>query len=90
MQRSKIKPGFYVSVFISLILTADNINISRYYTVSKAINDGHLWAEEFYEKYLLFTIKTGIQHKTKRVTDPINDEQRQAKVQAANAFHTLQ
>ena len=51
-------------------------------TVSKAIEDGHISPEEFQrivqerQRYLL--LKQEIRHRTKRVTNTINDEQRQA------------
>ena len=51
-------------------------------TVSKAIEDGHISPEEFQrivqerQRYLL--LKQEIRHRTKRVTDTINDEQRRA------------
>ena len=51
-------------------------------TVSKAIEDGHISPEEFQrivqerQRYLL--LKQQIRHRTKRVTDTINDEQRRA------------
>ena len=51
-------------------------------TVSKAITDGHISPEEFrriiQEKQRYLLLKQEIRHKTKRVTDTINDEQRQA------------
>ena len=51
-------------------------------TVSKAIEDGHISPEEFQriiqerQRYLL--LKQQIRHRTKHVTDTINDEQRRA------------
>ena len=51
-------------------------------TVSKAIEDGHISPDEFQrivqerQRYLL--LKQQIRHRTKRVTNTINDEQRQA------------
>ena len=51
-------------------------------TVSKAIEDGHISPDEFQrivqerQRYLL--LKQQIRHRTKRVTDTINDEQRRA------------
>ena len=51
-------------------------------TVSKAITDGHVDSIEFQriiqEKQRYLLLKQEIRHKTKRVTDTINDEQRQA------------
>ena len=51
-------------------------------TVSKAINDGHISPEEFqrviHEKQRYLLLKQGIRVKTKRVTDTINEDQRQA------------
>ena len=55
---------------------------STHDTVSKAIEDGHASPEEFQrifqerQRYLL--LKQEIRHKTKRVTDTLNDEQRRA------------
>ena len=51
-------------------------------TVSKAITDGHVDSIEFQriiqEKQRYLLLKQEIRHKTKRITDTINDEQRQA------------
>ena len=51
-------------------------------TVSKAITDGHVDSIEFQriiqEKQRYLLLKQEIRHKTKRVTDNINEEQRQA------------
>ena len=51
-------------------------------TVSKAITDGHVDSIEFQriiqEKQRYLLLKQEIRHKTKRVTDTINDEQRRA------------
>ena len=51
-------------------------------TVSKAITDGHVDSIEFQriiqEKQRYLLLKQEIRHKTKRVTDTINEEQRQA------------
>ena len=51
-------------------------------TISKAINDGHIDPTEFQriiqEKQRYLLLKEQIRKKTKRITDSINDEQRQA------------
>ena len=51
-------------------------------TISKAINDGHIDPTEFQriiqEKQRYLLLKEQIRQKTKRITDSINEEQRQA------------